>query len=94
MFMRSFDKEKLRQYELQKLKYYFGVATFTNIETASAVFDACDGLEYETSSNTLDLRFVPNDIDFSFKQAKDMASFVPDAYVVAVYSMPIEMMIS
>ncbi|ETV98967.1 hypothetical protein, variant [Aphanomyces invadans] len=81
----GFDKEKLRQHELEKLKYYYAVATFNSVAAASAVFDACDGLEYETSSNTLDLRFVPDDVEFT-NSPKETATSVPDTYTPAIFA--------
>ncbi|RHY96721.1 hypothetical protein DYB31_002057, partial [Aphanomyces astaci] len=51
----------------------------------SAVFDACDGLEYETSSNTLDLRFVPNDVTFD-NPPKEAATAVPDTYTPSIFA--------
>ncbi|RHY53606.1 hypothetical protein DYB34_003421, partial [Aphanomyces astaci] len=51
----------------------------------SAVFDACDGLEYETSSNTLDLRFVPNDVTFD-NPPKEAATAVPDSYTPSIFA--------
>ncbi|EQC32151.1 hypothetical protein SDRG_10346 [Saprolegnia diclina VS20] len=81
----EFDKEKLRNFELQKLKYYYGVASFNTVAAASAVFDACDGLEYETSANTLDLRFVPDDVTFAHAP-KEKATSVPDSYTPAIFA--------
>ncbi|KAH9109311.1 hypothetical protein LEN26_006558 [Aphanomyces euteiches] len=81
----GFDKEKLRQFELEKLRYYYAVATFNTVAAASAVFDACDGLEYETSSNTLDLRFVPDDVTFT-NTPKESAKSVPDTYKPAIFA--------
>lgn len=46
----DFDPEKLRQWELQKLRYYFAVAEFDSVATASAVSDQVDGIEFEYSS--------------------------------------------
>ncbi|OQR98341.1 pre-rRNA-processing protein ESF1 [Thraustotheca clavata] len=81
----EFDKEKLRQFELQKLKYYYAVATFNSVAAASAVFEQCDGLEYETSANTLDLRFVPDDVEFK-NTLKESATSVPESYTPAIFS--------
>lgn len=32
--------------------------------TAEHIYDECDGLEYENSASTIDLRFVPSDTEF------------------------------
>ena len=39
------DPRKLRNYERQRMKYYFAVAEFDSKETANAVYTECDGLE-------------------------------------------------
>lgn len=83
--MDGFDREKLRKYELQKLKYYYAVVTCDSVKTASAIFDNCDQLEYETSSNVLDLRFVPDDVEFS-NPPKESCDSVPDNYKPAVFA--------
>lgn len=46
----DFDPEQLRQWELQKLRYYFAIAEFDNTVTASAVYEQVDGIEFEYSS--------------------------------------------
>uniref|UniRef100_K3WSS8 ESF1 RRM domain-containing protein n=1 Tax=Globisporangium ultimum (strain ATCC 200006 / CBS 805.95 / DAOM BR144) TaxID=431595 RepID=K3WSS8_GLOUD len=81
----GFDAEKLRKYELQKLKYYYAIVTCDSVKTASAIFDNCDQLEYETSSNVLDLRFVPDDIEFTNKP-KDVCTSVPDTYKPSIFA--------
>lgn len=81
----GFDSEKLRKYELQKLKYYYAIVTCDSVKTASAIFDNCDQLEYETSSNLLDLRYVPDDVNFTNKP-KDVCTSVPDTYKPAIFA--------
>ncbi|KAF0684146.1 Aste57867_23876 [Aphanomyces stellatus] len=81
----GFDKEKLRAYELEKLRYYYAVANFNSVAAAAAVFEQCDGLEYETSSNLLDLRFVPDDVTFA-NTPKESASSMPESYTPAIFA--------
>ncbi len=61
----------LRKYELNKLKYYFGVAEFDSLETADLVYKELDGMELENSSMTFDLRFVPDDMSLEGREVRD-----------------------
>jgi len=75
----SFHPEKLRAYELSKLKYYFAVIDCDNEKTASALYDQCDGMELESSSTIMDLRFIPGDITFT-RTPRDIAKEIPSNY--------------
>ncbi|RLN55566.1 hypothetical protein BBJ28_00026988, partial [Nothophytophthora sp. Chile5] len=81
----GFDREKLRKYELQKLRYYYAVVSCDSVKTASAIFEQCDQLEYETSSNVLDLRYVPDDVAFA-NDPKEACDAVPDRYKPAIFA--------
>ena len=54
----GFDPEKLRAYEAAKLKYYFAIVEFTSPEVADAVYKEVDGMEFEHSSASIDLRAI------------------------------------
>ena len=73
------DEEALRKYELELLKYYFAVAEFESVAAAVKVYEECDGLEIERSSNVLDLRFVPDGMEMPYA-ATDAAAEVPKNY--------------
>ena len=42
--------EKVRNYQVKRLKYYYAVAIFGNVNAATVVQEACDGVEYELSA--------------------------------------------
>jgi len=75
----DFDAEQLRRYELDKLKYYYAVATMDSVRTAIAIYSLCDGLEYRDSANVLDLRFIPDEMTFD-DAPRDSADSVPVDY--------------
>ncbi|EGC40320.1 hypothetical protein DICPUDRAFT_15659, partial [Dictyostelium purpureum] len=61
---KGFNLEKLRQYELSKLKYYYAIVKCSSVETANKIYEECEGMEIEDTANVLDLRFVPDDQEF------------------------------
>lgn len=73
------DMEKLRQYEKAKLRYYYAVVDCDSTATASSLYAACDGMEFERTSNALDLRFIPDQMEFKHP-LRDTASEIPIDY--------------
>lgn len=56
--------EKLRQYQLNKLKYYYAVIVCDSAGTADKIWNESRNFEYESSGIKYDLRFIPDDMDF------------------------------
>ncbi|XP_059645300.1 pre-rRNA-processing protein esf1 [Cornus florida] len=73
------DNEKLRAYELSRLRYYYAVVECDSSATADYLYKTCDGVEFERSSNKLDLRFIPDSMDFKHPP-RDVATEAPTSY--------------
>merc|ERR1711936_493162 len=72
--------DRVRKYQVARLKYYYAVAKFDSIETANHVYTECDGMEYELSATRLDLRFIPLEMTFSTPSSSCLAPPNPDKY--------------
>ncbi|XVF08845.1 hypothetical protein REPUB_Repub07fG0038800 [Reevesia pubescens] len=73
------DNEKLRAYEKSRLRYYYAVVECDSSATADYLYKACDGAEFERSSNVLDLRFIPDSMEFKHSP-RDVATEAPANY--------------
>jgi hypothetical protein len=51
----------------------------SDLVTAKKIYDATDGTEFQSSSNFLDLRFVPDDVDFD-DEPRDQCDKLPNSY--------------
>lgn len=60
---KEFDPVALRKYELQKLRYFYGVVYCKTLEIAERIYNEYDGFEYEQSSFKFDLRFIPDSLN-------------------------------
>ncbi|POS70754.1 hypothetical protein DHEL01_v210855 [Diaporthe helianthi] len=75
----DFDSDALRTYQLDRLRYYYAVMVCSDKNTAQKIYEATDGSEYLSSSNFLDLRFIPDDITFE-DEPRDECDRVPSDY--------------
>ncbi|KAL1914908.1 uncharacterized protein VTP21DRAFT_7824 [Calcarisporiella thermophila] len=75
----EFNMEQLRKYQLERLRYYYAVIDCDTVQTARALYEACDGREFESSSNYFDMRFIPDEMEFT-DEPKDVCTQAPDNY--------------
>ncbi|CAN8102094.1 unnamed protein product [Discula destructiva] len=75
----DFDHDALRTYQLDRLRYYYAIMICSDKNTAHKIYEATDGNEYLSSSNFLDLRFVPDDVTFD-EEPRDECDTVPNNY--------------
>lgn len=60
----SASNDSIRLYQMERLRYYYAVCECDSEETAMAIYENCDGVEYETSGVRFDIRFIPPNMDF------------------------------
>jgi NUC153 domain len=76
----EFNSTQLRRYQIERLRYYYAVITCSSSQCAKEIYDAIDGAEYLSSANFFDLRFIPDDTDFTEDTPRDECEQVPDRY--------------
>ncbi|KAK3643364.1 pre-rRNA-processing protein esf1 [Elasticomyces elasticus] len=73
------DTTALRQYQLERLRYYYAIIECDGKSAAKAIYDSMDGREYLSTANFFDLRFVPDDTEFD-EAPKDECTRLPESY--------------
>ncbi|TGO89620.1 hypothetical protein BPOR_0100g00020 [Botrytis porri] len=75
----EFDGAALRQYQLERLRYFYAVVVCSDEKTAENIYQKCDGTEYLSSANFFDLRFIPDGTEFD-DEPRDECEQVPSGY--------------
>ncbi|KAH9944303.1 uncharacterized protein BXZ73DRAFT_73853 [Epithele typhae] len=60
----DYDEDALRNYQLERLRYFYAIIECDSVEAASHIFDELEGTELERSANVFDLSFVPDGMTF------------------------------
>uniref|UniRef100_A0A1I7TZB6 NUC153 domain-containing protein n=1 Tax=Caenorhabditis tropicalis TaxID=1561998 RepID=A0A1I7TZB6_9PELO len=61
----------VREYLVNKLKYYYAVITFDSVQSAIAVYEECDGFQFEETGLKMDMRFIPDEMEFEENRIKE-----------------------
>ncbi|AGO12598.1 AaceriAER259Wp [[Ashbya] aceris (nom. inval.)] len=82
---KDYDSKALRRYQLERLRYFYAVVYCNNVATAEAIYQNCDGTEYESTANMFDLRYVPDGVSFDDEPREECTS-VPKDYKPVQFS--------
>ncbi|WVQ99281.1 hypothetical protein IAU59_006413 [Kwoniella sp. CBS 9459] len=74
------DMDQLRQYQLERLRYFYAIATFSTVAASEYVMNECNGTEFERTANIMDLSYVPEEMEFADDEIRDEATKEPKGY--------------
>lgn len=74
----DFDPLKLRQYEKDRLKYYYAIVECDSIQTADHIYVHGNDSEFELTGLKLDLRFVTEGTAFP-NEPKEICDYIPSS---------------
>lgn len=64
-------EERKKVHQLERLKYFYAVCETDSIETADTIYKELDGQEYGETGVRVDLRFIPDEIEFDEEIRQD-----------------------
>ncbi|VAH29385.1 unnamed protein product [Triticum turgidum subsp. durum] len=73
------ENNKLRTYELNRLRYYYAVVVCDSSTTANHLYTTLDGTEFLKTANVFDLQFISDSMEFKHP-ARDVATEAPPNY--------------
>ncbi|GAA99632.1 uncharacterized protein L969DRAFT_47566 [Mixia osmundae IAM 14324] len=76
----EFDEVALRKYQLERLRYYYAVIEFDSVQAAKHAYREIDGTEFGRTANFFDLRYIPDEMDFTADPIKEKATSVAADY--------------
>jgi len=76
----EFDSAALRQYQLDRLRYFYAVLTCSSSAVAQSIYTALDGREYLSTANFFDLRFIPDGVSFDDDKPREQITSLPQGY--------------
>uniref|UniRef100_A0A453N4C6 Uncharacterized protein n=1 Tax=Aegilops tauschii subsp. strangulata TaxID=200361 RepID=A0A453N4C6_AEGTS len=81
------ENNKLRTYELNKLRYYYAVVECDTVATADHLYTTLDGTEFLKTANVFHLQFIDDSREFKYP-ACDVATEAPLSYKAPDFETP------
>lgn len=55
-------------------RYYYAIATFSDVSASEYIMEECNGTEFERTANVLDMMYVPDETEFDLDEFRDEAT--------------------